>query len=150
MSENFKEFFERKTSGILKESTTFDFKSKEGIEAWLKSMKVKMYMINEDLTVDVKGPVNISRKGLTEIPIQFGTVVGEFDCCKNKLTSLAGCPKSMKLSGNLVSFNCSENKLTTLDVLPKFPKDGDGLNFNCSKNKLTTLKGYSLKKSSLF
>jgi hypothetical protein len=50
------------------------------------------YKINDDLTVDVDTDVNISCKYLTNIPIQFGIVIGSFECQSNNLTSLKGCP----------------------------------------------------------
>lgn len=55
---------------------------------WLISHKVKNFSINEDLTVDVKGTVNIGAQDLIEIPIQFGIVTGSFNCAHAKLISL--------------------------------------------------------------
>ena len=89
-------------------------KTKEEIEEWLNKMQIKKYTINDDLTVDVDGYVNISRKNLTEIPFQFGKVYGYFDCSVNKLTSLKGCP--IYVNGQ---FWCDMNKLKNLDNCPE-------------------------------
>lgn len=101
-------------------------------EAILKDLGIKNYKINEDLTVDVKGNVQISRKGLTSIPVQFGIISGDFNCDNNKLTSLEGSPKEVK-----GSFDCSVNELTSLQGGPKEV----GSSFYCGYNNLTTLDG---------
>lgn len=106
--------------------------NKEQIEQWLSKYKVKNYKINPDLTVDVKGDVDLHNKKLKSIPFQFGTVTGDFICSDNKLTSLEGCPKKVG-SG----FDCSYNTLTTLKGCPTKV----GSYFYCYGNKLTTLKG---------
>ena len=71
------------------------FLTKKYIEAWLHTIAVKNYTINDDLTVDVFGYVDISNENLTEIPVQFGKISGYFDCSHNKLTSLKNCPKEV-------------------------------------------------------
>lgn len=103
-------------------------KTKTQIKKWLDKYNVKDYIINDDLTVDVNDFVNLSYKRLTEIPIQFGTINGYFDCRGNHLNSLKGCPKAVK------GFNCSFNKLTSLKYCPKVTTW-----FNCFNNKLVYL-----------
>lgn len=52
------------------------------------------------------GNVNLFRRNLTELPIQFGTVTGPFNCVDNVLTSLHGSPKYVVVilsSHNLIS-----------------------------------------------
>ena len=98
----------------LNEAKLESFTSKEEIQNWLDKMSIKNYTINADLTVDVKGNVRISRKGLTIIPVQFGTISGSFFCNNNKLTSLQGGPKEVKWH-----FNCYDNNLTSLEGSPK-------------------------------
>ena len=105
------------------------------VKNWLDEMRVKNYTINDDLTVDVNGHVNLSEFRLTEIPIQFGRVTGIFYIDRNSLTSLKGCPNYV---GSKLS--CSHNKLTTLEYGPEYV----GETFNCSNNKLTSLE-YSPK-----
>lgn len=41
---------------------------------------------------NVSGPVNLSRKNLSEIPIKFGSVNGSFDCSRNNLKSFEFLP----------------------------------------------------------
>ncbi len=65
------------------------------IKFWLDEMDIENYTINDDLTVDIRGNVDLFGKDLTHIPIQFGTVSGWFDVkCNPRLTSLDGFPKS--------------------------------------------------------
>ena len=78
------------------------------IKAWLDSMDIKNYTINDDLTVDVNGDVYLSFNNLTSIPVQFGKVNGYFSCHNNQLISLAGCPSSV---GD--GFYCFDNNLLT-------------------------------------
>lgn len=115
-------------------------------------MKIKKYIINEDLTVDVQGDVFIYNSKLIEIPLQFGIVLGNFDCSENFLTSLRGCPNIVKKT-----FSCGYNQLTNLEFSPAFiGQDFDCyhnqlislmgapkkvINFNCCNNKLTELIG---------
>ena len=103
------------------------------IDDWLKNHNVKNYTINEDLSVDVNGIVNLASMGLVEIPIRFGVVSGSFYCNGNKLLiNLEGCPVEVGQD-----FNCMGNKLFTLKGCPiKI-----GGNFLCNNNKLTNLLG---------
>ncbi len=125
-------------------------KTKAEIQAWLDKMGVKNYTINNDLTVDVDEDVDIRKKKLTEIPVQFGIVKGDFDCYGNQLTTLKGAPKECKF------FECHYNNLTTLEGAPKECRFFDCSNnqltslefapekcvfFNCSNNQLTSLEG---------
>ena len=105
--------------------------NKKEIKEWLNSYNIINYRINSDLTVDVDGPVNLYRRNLTSIPIQFGKVTGYFDCDYNNLQSLEGCPE--KVGG---SFYCSYNKLQSLKWCPT----KIGGNFACHHNNLTTLE----------
>lgn len=81
------------------------------IENWLNKIGIKNYHINDDLTVDVNGTVNISYKNLNEIPIQFGTVKGCFFSDGNSLDSLKGLPK--EIHGFLALKNTN---ITVLDI----------------------------------
>lgn len=45
-----------------------------------------------DAEVNVSGPVSLSRKNLSEIPIKFGSVDGSFDCSGNNLRSFEFLP----------------------------------------------------------
>ncbi len=83
-------------------------------------------------TVNVAKYVNLTKKGLKRLPVQFGTVGSEFLCGKNLLTSLEGAPTAV---GG--SFYCHENQLTLLEGAPA-AVDGS---FYCYTNLLTSLVG---------
>ena len=81
----------------------------------------------------VKGDLDLSDMGLTELPdLSTVTVLGNFECDHNQLTSLAGAPKSV--GGD---FWCSNNQLTSLEHAP----ESVGGDFYCSDNQLTSLTG---------
>jgi len=85
--------------------------------------------------VTVIGSVNMSGRELTEIPWEFGSVTGDFDCSNNRITSLRNSPSD--IGGN---FNCSSNLLKTLEFSPRFVK-GD---VYLGRNKFESLRGMSL------
>lgn len=87
--------------------------------------------INNDGSVDVDGDVIIQRKELEKLPVQFGTINGNFDCCINFLKNLEGAPYHVK-----GYFAASDNELTTLKGSPKFV----GGNYHCQRNKLKNLE----------
>lgn len=118
------------------------YKEYDQVRVWLDENRVHNYTINDDLTVDVKGSVNIYNNRLSNIPVKFNKVMGDFMCYKNRLTSLEGCPKY--ING---WFDCSNNRLTSLEYCPEYI----GGQFNCTYNELTTLKGSpSIKPNSGF
>lgn len=102
------------------------------VKSWLDKRRIKNYIINDDLTVDVNGNVQIDDKSITEIPVQFGKVSGDFNISYNNFTTLKGCPHSVG-----ADFICSSNKLTSLKFSPKIVK----IDFYCQQNKLTSLEG---------
>lgn len=89
------------------------------------------YIINDNGTIDVFGDVIFNRIDMTELPVIFRKVTGDFSCINNDMTSLKGCP--LIVGGY---FDCSFNKLTSLQYGPTIVY-GD---FYCSKNKLTSLE----------
>lgn len=137
------------------------FKNKEKIKDWLMLMEIEGYTINEDLTVDVNRDVNISNKNLTEIPIKFNVINGNFDCSKNMLSTMKNFP--CKINGSLYANqnlleNCKgcplvsedlfiyDNKITNLKGCPQEIM-GD---FDCSENNLDSLRyGPKIIKGSL-
>jgi hypothetical protein len=86
------------------------------------------YTINDDGSIDVNGNVNLSDKGLTELPLTFNKVTGWFDCGRNNLTTLKGSPRW--IGGG---FYCDHNILTSLEFSPDYV-DRD---FWCNNNQLT-------------
>ena len=85
------------------------------ISLWTKSWDD--YTINPDGTVDVVGDVSTYHHpddSLTELPIQFGTVTGNFDIGSlENLTTLKGCPHTVGF------FGCNGlKKITSLEGGP--------------------------------
>ena len=105
---------------------------REGVEVWLKEYDIKDYTINEDLSVDVAGDVDLSAKCLSKIPVKFRNISGTFDCEDNELTNLEGFP--INISGNLY---CGSNQLTDLMGCPEVIGGG----FYCDNNRLVSLIG---------
>jgi hypothetical protein len=105
--------------------------TKDEIKTWLDEMKVTNYTINNDLTVDVDGDVDLIAKKLTKIPVQFGIINGGFSIWNNKLISLKGCPNKVK--GN---FDCTHNQLKSLEHCPK----EIGENFCFHANEISTFE----------
>src|SRR3990167_8980026 len=85
------------------------FKTKKQTKQWLDEMGITGYIINKDLTVDVKGIVNLSYKNLKEFPVQFGKVGWNFYCHYNQLKSLKGAPLKVGKS-----FYCHNNQLKSI------------------------------------
>lgn len=95
------------------------------------------YTIGLDGSVDVDGDVYIHQMNLEYIPIQFGTVTGDFYCYGNNLKSLIGSPKlvgrdyniynntsinTLKYCSDVVngSVYCSNINIKTLEYLSSF------------------------------
>lgn len=90
------------------------YTTKFEVEKWCnKYILIEKYSINDDLTIDVDGTVYLNNRFLTEIPVQFNVVKGSFNCQKNSLISLKGCPKEV-----YGLFNCYYNDLASLEHLP--------------------------------
>jgi hypothetical protein len=98
------------------------------ITKWLDEMSVTNYTIGDDLTIDIKGNVDLSYKNLEKFPsyVHFGRVGGNFYCSYNQLVSLEGSPR--EVGG---SFYCSSNQLVSLEGCPR-EVGGD---FSCIDNK---------------
>jgi len=77
--------------------------------------KRPLYIINDDITIDVNGNLAPLRK-ITKLPnyINFNIVYGFCDFGSAGLTSLKGFPKEVH-----GYFRCSNNKLTSLKGCPK-------------------------------
>jgi hypothetical protein len=104
----------------------------KSIEDWCVEFNIKSFKINKNNTVSSKEDVDLFKKQLEKIPIQFSIVDGTFDCGSNLLTSLKGSPKKV-----WKNFDCSYNFLTSLEYAPiKVWR-----NFDCNNNELLTLRG---------
>ena len=104
--------------------------TREEVAEILESFRIWDYKINADLSVDVKGDVNLASKNISSIPVKFRKVTGSFRCENNDLTSLEGAPSILR-----GSFICHGNSLTSLKGVTPIIK-GD---FDCSANILTDL-----------
>jgi hypothetical protein len=84
-------------------------------------------IINEDLTIDVKGSLNLYSLDLIKLPdfIQFNKVTETCWINHNVLTTLKGCPKWVGRN-----FYCGNNKLTSLEYAPKHVRG----KFSCENN----------------
>jgi hypothetical protein len=124
----------------MKSYKQFIKESKTDIDLICQKFDIENYTINSDGSIDIEENVYLDSgvldvyKSLSEFPIKFRTVSGNFKVYQNNLTSLEGSPT--KVSGN---FNCNNNKLTSLKGCPK-EVGGD---FMCSRNNLTSLVGSS-------
>ena len=79
----------------------------------------------------IYGRVNLADFYLKELPnLSDVEVSGIFDCSRNNLTGLKGCPHTVR-----VDFECYNNKLSTLSGCPH----DVGGNFDCGENPLTDL-----------
>jgi len=95
---------------------------------------IENYQIRDDGSIDVDENVNLYNKlgDSKQLPLTFNEVEGYFQCSKNNLTTLEGCPKESGF------FNCGGNKLTSLEHIPK--KVGDDL-FCYNNFFITSLEG---------
>ena len=105
--------------------------TEEDINRICEKYDIKNYTINDDMSIDVDGDVNLANRGLGKLPLKFNRVRTNFNCNFNKLNTLEGAPK--EVGGD---FNCNINQLTTLEGSPF--RVGGG--FYCGDNQLTDLK----------
>lgn len=108
------------------------FNNKIDVIMWLNKMGIENYIVNDNLTVDVDGDINLFKRELKSIPVQFNIVNGDFNCAANQLESLQGCPKFV-----YGDFYCYKNKIKSLTMAPEEVCGG----FDCGSNNLTSLKG---------
>ncbi len=111
----------------FKETTQY-LRVKDNLEYY----SIENYTINDDLTVDVDGDVDLSDQQLAEIPVIFGKVTGDFNVARNNLRSLDGSPYYV---GSW--FSCTGNELKNLKGSPR----EIGGSFFCTNNKLESLEG---------
>ena len=102
------------------------------INSICKDLNIRNYTINNDMTVDVDGDVEILNKKFKKIPFKFNEINGNFYIHNNSnLISLKNSPK--KIVGN---FNCMFNKLNSLKHSPDYVEN----NFICKFNHLESLE----------
>jgi hypothetical protein len=78
------------TINKFKEGQIFqeNYTEKDILDVKLKMFKIEKYKINDDLSVDVYGPVHISHTEMSKLPIQFNNIYGDFHISWNKLRTL--------------------------------------------------------------
>jgi hypothetical protein len=116
-----------KNWNLFKESVDSESKIREICNDY----DIENYTINDDFSIDVNGDVYLSGKGLTEVPLNFKIVYGNFNLGGNRLSSLIGSPDFV--SGY---FSCHNNRLSSLEFCPGYI----GGNFHCYNNKITSLE----------
>lgn len=109
----------------------------EYIEEICKLHNIRNYTINDDKSIDVTGNISFFSNGITELPLNFNKVDGDFDLSFNNLTTLKGIPKEVN------SLYLVHNELTRLDYVPEIVKTHLDLSFN----KLTDMKDLNRIKS---
>ena len=86
------------------------------IKKWLEEYQIHDYTINEDLTVDVNGNVEVMHYGLVDIPVQFGTITGTFNISCNFIYKLSKFPRIVK--GDFACYR-NRNKITKEEIKSK-------------------------------
>ncbi len=76
---------------------------------FLDKVCVGRWLLTPDGKIDNRNHVNMNDMNLTEIPVKFGRVDGQFFCNNNKLTTLKNCPDEVGWSYYISIRN---NKLT--------------------------------------
>jgi hypothetical protein len=90
------------------------------------------FKINNGM-VSIEGDITVRDEcELSQLPVNFENITGNFNLTHNHLTTLYGSPSTV--GGG---FFCSNGKLTSLQGGPDYVKGG----FSCSHNKLTSLQG---------
>ena len=103
---------------------------------WLNKYNIKNYNINNDLTINVNGNVDLYGYSESQLPdhIQFNEVNGYFNIGYSQIKTLKGCPKIV--NGEFYCSACS--KLKTLKGAPEII----GSTFICLNcPKLISLEG---------
>jgi len=85
----------------------------------------------DDDSIDVNSSVSLYNYSLSELPLKFNMIYGDFNCSNNKLTTLDKFPKYIQ--GNL---NCSFNSISSLSGMPLVEGSID-----FSNNNITSLRG---------
>ena len=118
---------------MIKKYGEFIKESLEDVTSICKKYYIKNWTLNPDGSIDVDGNVYLYNIGLTELPLKFGKVSGNFNCSNNQLTTLEGCPNSV--GGD---FSCRNNQLTTFKGCPESISGY----LDCFNNKIVNFYGF--------
>lgn len=110
-------------------------RTKEDVEQWLiqQQIDIKLCTINEDLTVDVEGDVDLHDHAAmigTEFNVKFRHVWGNFECGANNLTTLEGFAPT-----DCLKFKAGNNLLTSFKGVP------GASNLFLKQNKISSFEG---------
>lgn len=105
---------------------------KKAIDKWLDKMMINNYTINDDLTIDVDGTVNLDGKGLDSLPYKFGYVKDYFTCERNALQDMTNMPHTVGKD-----WHVSDNNIVSLVGMPKVL----GKTINFKHNQVTSFEG---------
>lgn len=89
------------------------FTTKAEIEIWCDQVMISNYTISDNLVVDVYDDVILYLIYMDQLPIQFGTVSGDFILGENGLKTFKGVPSSV--GGDFI---CGGNQIKDLDFFP--------------------------------
>jgi hypothetical protein len=95
------------------------------IEKWLDQYGIKNYTIRPDGVVDVNEGIYLGGFSISILPIQFGRVVGRFDCAHSQLSSFKGFPET--IDGD---FFCHDTQIKSFSGVDKVIGQINGL-FTC-------------------
>lgn len=102
---------------------------------------IKGVKINPDLSINVKGDVDLSDKNLQSLPLKFSRVEGNFWANDNSLRSLEGSPEWV--GGDYFVYN---NNLSNLIGGPQIVKG----EYSIQSNKVDSIEGFPLEVGSHF
>lgn len=103
--------------------------------------KIKGIKINPDLSIDVRGDVDLSDMNLQKLPLRFNRVTGSFWATNNILTSLDGSPQWVGKD-----FFVYNNNLSSLDGGAKVVIG----EYSAQSNRLSSTNGFPLEVGSDF
>lgn len=102
---------------------------KEEIKKFMRAIGITRYKINEDYSVDVLESVKL-RIRISELPIKFDYIMGDFDVVGCGLNTLKNFPEIIE-----GDFDCSNNLIDNLIGGP-LRVDGDYISKECTLNSL--------------
>ena len=108
-----------------------NYQSESEVAEICEKFRIKNWSLVDGL-VNVDGDVSLTLSKITNIPLKFGTVTGNFFCSSNYLSSLEGCPN--RVGGE---FDCKFNEITSLEGCPK----SVGGDFYCYDNNIREFTG---------
>jgi len=100
------------------------------IKKWLEEEGVVNWKINDDLTIDVDGDVDLpTRNVTTNFPeyIKFNKIKGFFDCFYRKMTTLKGCPNYV---GSYFACNYNNLNSSSIQYFPEYVGDNVNISHN--------------------